>query len=178
MRAYFFGNMYLSSIQQGIQAAHVTHELFTKYTTVSEDYELNSDPARIILFNWARHHKTMILLNAGYGENIHNLVQMFSDETNPYPWTQFHEEQASLDGAITSIGIVLPEKIYQMAAAIRQYRAPRNAPTLADRIMMDGQILVTPDDDINYPTEEPVTLQYSKFEYDLMLELNKYGLAS
>ena len=31
MRAYYFGNMYLSSIQQGIQAAHATHELFNKY---------------------------------------------------------------------------------------------------------------------------------------------------
>ena len=31
MRAYFFGNMYLSSIQQGIQAAHCLGEMFLKY---------------------------------------------------------------------------------------------------------------------------------------------------
>ena len=31
MRAYFWGNMYLSSIQQGIQAAHVVTEMFAKY---------------------------------------------------------------------------------------------------------------------------------------------------
>lgn len=30
-RAYFFGNMYLSQIQQGIQAAHVVAEMSMAY---------------------------------------------------------------------------------------------------------------------------------------------------
>ena len=54
-RAYFLGNMYLSQIQQGIQAAHVTSELFSSYT---DELSVESD----ILCKWAESHKTMILL--------------------------------------------------------------------------------------------------------------------
>lgn len=108
MRAYFFGNMYLSSIQQGVQAAHVVHELFIKY------------PEENLLYQWAEDHKTMILLNGGFAENLRNLVTLFESVHNPYPWSFFEEEQAALEGAITSVGIVIPEKIYQTVSLIRQ----------------------------------------------------------
>ena len=58
MRAYFFGNLYMSSIQQGIQAAHAVADMFIKY---SNENEPNYHPLR----EWATDHKTMILLNAG-----------------------------------------------------------------------------------------------------------------
>jgi len=106
MRAYFFGNMYLSPIQQGIQAAHVTHELFLKYGIDSRFYD------------WAQDHKTMILLNGGYSENLRELIALFDSRENPYPWAHFNEGEDSLDGALTSVGIVLPEKIYETAKAL------------------------------------------------------------
>ncbi len=113
MRAYFFGNMYLSSIQQGIQAAHATAEMFTKYDTC--EYE-----KRDLLHAWASNHKTMILLNAGYSEEIHKLVEFFKNEKNPFPWAPFHEGVDALDGALTTVGIVLPEEIYNAAKNFRE----------------------------------------------------------
>jgi hypothetical protein len=104
MRSYFFGNMYLSSIQQGIQAAHVVHDMFVKYQIESEQ--------KRTLFDWATNRKTMILLNAGYADEILKLQEFFRSAENPYPWATFHEEGASLNFAATSVGIVLPEKIY------------------------------------------------------------------
>lgn len=116
MRAYFFGNMYLSSIQQGIQAAHVVAEMFTRYP----DGSVNDTHNQVgILNHWATQHKTMVLLNAGYSENIHQLVQVFSSPDNPLPWAQFHEGVDSLDGAITCIGIILPEEFYEAAKEVR-----------------------------------------------------------
>lgn len=117
MRAYFFGNMYLSSIQNGIQSAHVVGELVVKYRPT---------PQRIavaqwkILIEWMDKHKTMVLLNAGYGEELHSLHKFFNETDNPYPWAPFHESKEALDGAFTSIGIVLPERIYNTSKVCRE----------------------------------------------------------
>lgn len=117
MRAYFFGNMYLSSIQQGIQAAHVVGELMVKY---------NPPPARIrgkewgTLMEWAAKHKVMVLLSAGYGEELYSLQKFFNEKDNPYPWAPFFESKEALDGAFTSIGIILPARIYDTAKTCRE----------------------------------------------------------
>lgn len=115
MRAYFFGNMYLSSIQQGIQASHVVTKLFRKYETSWYNgiwIEPTQNP-RSILHDWADNHVTKILCNAGYGSEIRSLEEFFTTIANPYPFISFCEEASALDGAITSIGIVLPAKIYE-----------------------------------------------------------------
>jgi hypothetical protein len=103
--------MYLSSIQQGIQAAHVTAELFMK---------AHSEEGNMYLLDWANNHKTMILLNAGYSEELRRLIEFFDTKQNPYPWASFNEGQDALDGALTCVGIVLPEKIYKLSSYLRQ----------------------------------------------------------
>lgn len=115
MRAYFFGNMYLSSIQQGIQASHVVTKMFRKYQAAWYSgiwIDPNENP-QAILNDWADNHVTKILCNAGYGAEIRSLEQFFNVPENPYPFYMFNEEPAALDGAVTSIGIVLPAKIYE-----------------------------------------------------------------
>ncbi len=163
MRAYFFGNMYLSSIQQGIQAAHVTHELFNKYID-------NPGSGLNTLSLWAEDHKTMILLNAGYGENIRALVERFNNSENPYPWADFHEGQDALDGALTCVGIVLPEKIYETASMLRSIPF-RSKVDMIESIRDTGEVDLVLDG-------EDVTCQLSKWEFDLVIELGNYGMAS
>ena len=157
MRAYFFGNMYLSSIQQGIQAAHVLHELFLKYPS-----PVTTEGRGDHLWAWASSHKTMILLNGGYADTLREIIKLFDDKNNPYPWAFFNEGQDSLDGALTSVGIVLPEHIYETAAAIRD-----NA-ELNEVIRTHG----------GWSFEGGDECKISKWEYELCVELNKYGLAS
>ena len=158
MRAYYFGNMYLSSIQQGIQAAHTTHELFLKYPKDNDGYL--SDEGRV-LYDWAQNHKTMILLNGGYSGNLHVLIRQFDTPQNPYPWSFFKESEEALDGALTCVGIVLPEKIYETAKALR------------DGNIGAEQIIVTG----SWSPEDDITWTYTKWEHNLCLELNKYGMA-
>ena len=115
MRLYTFINMYLSSIQQGIQTAHIVSELFQKYEHLS--HNLGN------IMRWARNHKTIIVLNAGYTENIETLIRHFLSEENPYQWAAFNESSEALDGARTGVGIILPERVYEGAAIIREYGA-------------------------------------------------------
>lgn len=158
MRAYFFGNMYLSSIQQGIQAQHTTAELFIRYRGEDEFTPQTTS----FLYEWARNHKTSILLNGGYSSTLREIIELFRDEDNPFPWVSFNESEDALDGALTCVGIVLPARIYETAAAIRD-----NA-ELDEVIRQYG----------GWAPEEGMTYEISKWEYELCLELNKYGLAS
>lgn len=164
MRAYFFGNMYLSSIQQGIQAAHVISDIMLKYVTISEGYEIDSNSKRIMAWDWAQNHKTMVLLNGGYSATIRELRDFFDDSENPYPWDDFNEGEDALDGALTSVGIVLPEKIYETAKLISD-------PLISNMIRIYGTIEITTD------PENPVEYEFSKWEYQLLQKLNTFQLA-
>lgn len=110
MRAYFFGNMYLSSIQQGIQAAHVVHELFISY------------PQNEMLWEWANTHKTMVLLNGGFSSNLRTILSTLRQQRTEYPYAAFQEEDDALDGALTCVGVILPEKFYMTASDIRDQK--------------------------------------------------------
>ncbi|KKK54219.1 hypothetical protein LCGC14_3086920, partial [marine sediment metagenome] len=116
------------------------------------------------LFSWSLSHKTMILLNGGYAANLQKLVDFFDQQGNrnvSYPWAHFHEEEASLNGALTCVGIVLPEKIYALSS---QLQSENQLESYIRRTGMWG-----------YDHEEEVEI--SKWELEFALELNNYGLA-
>lgn len=156
MRAYFFGNMYLSSIQQGIQAAHAVADMFIKYSD-------ENGPNFHTLREWAADHKTMVLLNGGFSSSIAELCQLFDSNENPFPWAPFYEEEAALNGALTTVGIILPEYIYIGAKQIK------------NGWVEEGQILSRGYVEWDVPSHEkhPVT----RWEFELMCQLNNYGLA-
>ena len=166
MRAYFFGNMYLSSIQQGIQAAHVVHELFVMYPSptpvLREGQQIYLDTPSKTLYDWAIEHKTMILLNGGYSENLRRLETLFEDSNDNYPWTVFHEGEDALDGALTCVGIVLPEKIYVTADMVRK-------DVVGDEQLFDGVVF--------NPEDPAIEWSFSRWEIKLIHELNNYSLA-
>lgn len=107
MRFYAMGNYYLSSIQQGIQALHVLGEMVAKYS------EFMSDTSTQVLYGWMHNHKTVVCLNGGDSHDLRELWLLLSDPRNTYlPVAKFNEDQVSLDGALTCVGIVLPERLY------------------------------------------------------------------
>lgn len=174
MRAYFFGNMYLSSLQQGLQAAHVIAEMFVKY-------QYTSCSRILTLTEWASLHKTIILLNAGYSSEIHALDVFFSNEDNPYPWAKFNEGEDALDGALTDIGIILPERIYLLSSICRHPNfsfksvknglwVPRLSPAPINEFSKETLAII---DDINAGYQPPL----STWEVDLIKRLTTYGLA-
>lgn len=102
LRAYFFQNMYLGGIQAGIQAQHCTARLFTKYNLGSVEYDT--------IHNWAQNHETTILLNGGMCNDLNSIAECLS--SLDYPWATFSESDEALNGALTSVGVILPEHIW------------------------------------------------------------------
>jgi hypothetical protein len=116
MRFYALGNYYLSSIQQGIQAFHVLGEMTIAYPAVADDNEGSHawHIARGVFDEWLNDHKTMICLNGGNNAALGEAVRLFEDPRNEgFPFAEFNEDYQSLDGIRTSVGIVLPDYIYE-----------------------------------------------------------------
>lgn len=121
MRCYHLCNMYLSSIQQGIQSAHAQMELFNKYVPANHNRgSENCTPDKYNqAFDWSINHKTMIVLNGGYLKTMENALELLTQYDNPYPFAPFYESKEALGGILTNIAIVLPEKIYSTIPCIR-----------------------------------------------------------
>jgi hypothetical protein len=139
MRFYAFGNYYLSSLQQALQAHHACQEIYNIYQTPAK---------RDIYSDWSKNHKTIVLLNGGNSADLQDLYNFFNLADNPYLFAKFHEDEQSLNNALTSVGIILPSMIYETAANDRKYRGES----------YDRPIL-------------------SAFQEQLVERLNQYGLA-
>ena len=161
MRCYHLNNMYMSSIQQGIQSAHAQMELFVKYQTPTNQ--------KSMLYDWATNHKTMIVLNGGFLSDMVSAYQFFDSGKNPYPYVKFHESDEALGGILTNIAIVLPEKSYKLSELIRNR-------------MVDAQLNIDP----KLPEEVAADLrailqgygEYSQYEIELATLMNKFRLAN
>jgi hypothetical protein len=171
MRAYFFGNLYLSSIQQGIQAAHALGEMFIRYPGwMPGAPEFDGD----FLWEWASNHKTMILLNGGGSSNIQGLVDFFRKGENILPWAEFNEEADALNGALTTVGIILPEKIYKMSELMRK----GDVYDSNQRIINWGTLFSGNAIDVQLTHNTTVQWCYSPWEVRMIQRLGEFNLAS
>lgn len=115
-RLYSFTNMYLSSIQKGIQTAHIVSDMSALWC------DNGPDPiVKKVFDDWADIDKTIIVLNGGNQkslEEIYVCLELFGYE-HSLPTARFYEDQESLGGALTAVGIILPIEIYELAASMR-----------------------------------------------------------
>lgn len=115
-RFYSFTNYYLSSLQKGLQTAHVVSEM-----SVSN---FKTEKSLVVYENWANNDKTIIILNGGNSaslEEIYEICKVFGEKLS-LPYVKFHEDKQSLNGALTSVGIVLPKNVYEYAEMVRRNR--------------------------------------------------------
>jgi len=118
MRCYHINNFYLSGIHAGIQSAHAQHELAIKYLdnaaqTISE--------ARTQYLDWAKHHKTIVVLNGGMQSDLMSFRDLLEVPENPYAWLDFYESEEALNGALTNLAVVLPEHMYAHTGLIMAF---------------------------------------------------------
>lgn len=111
-RCYTFTHFMLSSIQQGIQSGHAAMELVNKYYDPEEVTYVQDEHNFEIVIDWIRDNKTIVCLNGGNSESMIELVQFLNTYKNPFPWVTFHEDESSMEGILTSIAIILPDRIY------------------------------------------------------------------
>lgn len=164
MRYYGFGNYYLSSIQQGIQAAHVISDMFVKYLHLKSLHAEQS-----ILTEWAENHKTIVLLNGGNAEQINSLYSKLSSIATQLflPVCFFKEDQESLNNCITSVGIIVPSKYYEYNATLHKNKEKEFYSMLSEKdyvsFMEKGRTFLN---DFSY-TQVELDFIYLMRQYDL-----------
>ena len=116
MRAYFFINYYVAGIRAGIQAAHAIDQMWLQFVEALRLGSLSAlEQSRLeILCEFSRNHKTFILLHAGDHAELNDLANFLAADENPYPWAKFSEP--GLNDAVTSVAIVIPERMYDDAS--------------------------------------------------------------
>lgn len=105
MRFYAVGNRYLSSIQQGIQAFHCLGEMILEHPSIYSDIKTK------YMFDWLSKDKTLVCLNGGNNQSLMEFYESIKDNTS-YPVAKFHEDESSMGGMLTCVGIIVPETIY------------------------------------------------------------------
>jgi hypothetical protein len=97
----------LSGVQHGIQGIHATVNILKAY---AEPHRPTIPmTAAQIAWDWAYHHETVVILSAGNGSRMRELKELLSKQEE-FPWAEFREPDA--DNMITSICVVLPERVY------------------------------------------------------------------
>jgi len=97
MKLYIFVHSFLSPAQKAVQAVHVTAELLLKY----------HDGSRPTVQEWARKHKTVVLVEGGNSASMNELAYC-SAESKLFPTARFYEDLATLDGILTAVAVLHP----------------------------------------------------------------------
>jgi len=165
MRCYHFASFYISSIQQGIQAAHAQMELAIKYK--NPDFDSEKTIAEMF-WDWAENHKTMICLNGGMTKDLQDLQMFILNGNHSYPYASFSESEEALGGILTNVAIVLPEKIYNVIPMLR-----------LNGVHFDQREYRLRDPEFNIPSEfSSLTLKtYNNFDIELINKIKGYQLA-
>jgi len=181
MRAYFFVNMYMQGIHAGIKAGHCMNRINVKYGMSADErgnYSFGTGPVtpeRLQLAEFITKHETFVLLNGGDQKSLGMIIQDFhyasKERKNEFPWAAFNESIDALNGAVTCVGIILPQRIYTFAEMIRKDKDVLT-------FNMEGQFSRygfayfdhTHGDDPNYRIN-------NRWEFEFAKNLNSYSLA-
>jgi len=144
MKVYNLAPMYLSSIQQGIQAAHAQVKLVKKY---SDDTSVQS---------WVD-SPTTVCLNGGSSIRMHEFKD-FLEMYSTLPWTFFREDEESLEGLLTNICILVPEHV-----SAAYYELVENKEYLVDGEYVEFETLEDFFTAININTPSETLTAYEEF---------------
>ena len=188
MRCYHLNNFYLHEKHCGIQSAHSQHELMLKYTDPSNPTIKSPfcQPQLEGYLEWARNHKTIIVLNGGMQSHLQEWVEFLTPLSHSYAWAKFNESEEALNGALTNVAVVLPERIYTFARQITNAIESGRSNVIRSTDFVYIELFRLPGD--NYKlvrksravvTEEFVEDEawlYNQFDVQLMDKLSKCSL--
>lgn len=107
-RMYFLVNQYMMGIQAGIQAGHAACEMLANYWDEDRD-----NPKVKLIEQWLKNDKTFIVLDGGYQKRMYEFAdKALLPNSGDIPYAYFHEEDDSLNGALTAIAFILPEHVW------------------------------------------------------------------
>ena len=170
LRCYTFTDFMLSPIQQGIQSGHAAMEVVNKYLLV-EGWQNGYAES---VADWATNHKTIICCNGGSYDGVVDWLRFFEDglvlqHQNDLPFAGFTEEPAQ-GGNLTSVAVIVPERIFNGAQALREHKWNDNYVVVWDFVLEEMRITFD-------AKTAPLTLTYNKWERDFMERLRSAPLA-
>ena len=173
LRCYTFTHFMLSSIQQGIQAGHASMEIVNKYLVERDLVERGwVDGYAEQVNDWIANHKTIVCLNGGNSDGVREIKTFLDNANNPFPYAGFFEDEQSLNGALTSVAIVLPERIFNTATLMRSRTLPNGVSYTYDKLLSENRFA------FEGPNFDNIQLEiYTEWEYELMQKLNSCSLA-
>lgn len=134
MRLYSFVNMYMEGIHAGIQTAHVASEISSKYRKLHLDERLMSSFAKtgplgmkLAMFHeWETKYKVIQVYNGGYSFSLRHRYDVLHKYAEKFglPLAKFHESKEALDGALTAVGIIVPERYYNFGLIKKSTQYP------------------------------------------------------
>jgi len=104
----FINHLYMSPIQWGIQTAHVV-------STLSVLYKHNTEQHKAYL-EWAEKEPTIIICqggNVGMLTDLLGRLEPLAKQLN-LAITEFHEDEQSLGGVITAVGVLVPDTLFDV----------------------------------------------------------------
>lgn len=106
MRGYFILQYQMEGIHAGIQAAHCLSDLTANYMLGSMNHD-----QRDVFARWNLHHKTKILLNGGYQQNLLAIQEVLKEHgpTAGWPTGRFNESMEASNGLLTCVGVIIPD---------------------------------------------------------------------
>lgn len=124
-RLYSFANMYFAGIHAGIQTSHTIARMSQKYS-MNEGFVNLADPHELdageLFGEWAKRRggETIIVKNGGMQGDLQDLLHFLQSEEHSYPFDFFNESYYAAGGALTNVSIVVPERIWKLADAVRR----------------------------------------------------------
>ena len=108
-RAYFFNNMYLNGIHNGIQAGHALDQLWSNLTEMRGKLTKSAAGKFAMLREFSKTYKTWIILKNGDHESLSEFYRFMGGQYT-YPHTMFQEP--GMNFCATSVVVILPERMY------------------------------------------------------------------
>lgn len=112
-RLYAFSHSWLSGVQKGIQTTHAVTNL------LRGGYKNRRDVKQ-----WADEDMTLIQLDGGNCRRLDEIQDLILDTTN-FSSSCFYEDEESLNGAMTSVVVVLPDWFYECTLEDYKYKLPQ-----------------------------------------------------
>jgi len=110
MKLYIFTLDHLSTVQKGIQAAHVVAELMNDDSHPEHDRDVTE---------WATDHKTIIMVKGGNHESMIRLLGQAQNQNLPHAY--FVEDARTLGGLLTAVAILVrPNDYYTSTGLVNQ----------------------------------------------------------
>lgn len=106
----FVAGLYISELQKGLQTGHALTEMHADLLRNHSIMEVERD----VYDDYCVNHKTIVILNALNSAGVEDAYKQLCDYGHRFqlPVSIFHEDEASLNGAATAAGIIVPEQFF------------------------------------------------------------------